>query len=64
MANFDFTVDESIGKTIGPANGYLVNLTRTQAGPYDPAQWSAAKQQWLTGRFVCAAAATSKFGVH
>ena len=52
MPNFDFTVDESIGKTIGPANGYLVNLTRTQAGPYDPAQWSAAKQQWLTGRFV------------
>jgi hypothetical protein len=53
MANFDFTVDETnIGQTIGPANGYLVNLTRTQAGPYDPAQWSAAKQQWLTGRFV------------
>ena len=33
MANFDFTVDESIGKTIGPANGYLVNLREHKRAP-------------------------------
>jgi hypothetical protein len=53
LAQFDYTLDEtSIGMTIGPPNGFVVNLTRTQAGPYDPPQWSEGRQRWKAGRFV------------
>jgi hypothetical protein len=41
-----------MGATIGPVDGFVVNLKRTKAGPYDPPSFSAATQQWTTGRLV------------
>jgi hypothetical protein len=53
MATFDFTIDETfVGATIGPVDGFVVNLKRTKAGPYDPPAFSEAKQQWTNGRLV------------
>jgi hypothetical protein len=50
---FDFVIDDSfVGQVIGPENGFVVNLKRTKAGPYDPPSFSEAKQQFTTGRFV------------
>lgn len=34
MATFDFVVDDTmVGTTIGPADGFLVNLTQTTPSP-------------------------------
>ena len=53
MATFNFIIDETfVGATSGPVDGFVVNLKRTQAGPYDPPAFSEAKQQWTAGRFV------------
>jgi hypothetical protein len=53
MATFDFILDETFtGQTIGPADGFVVNLKMTKAGPYDQPSFSEAKQQFTTGRFV------------
>ena len=53
MATFDFIIDETfIGATIGPVDGFVVNLKRTKAGPFDPPSFSEATQQFTTGRFV------------
>ena len=50
----DFTIDETfIGQTIGPANAYLVNLSRTQAPTrYEIPDWDPGRQCWKTARFV------------
>jgi hypothetical protein len=53
MATTDFIIDETfIGQTIGPQNGFLVNLVRTKAGPYDLAQWDEGRGVWKAGRLV------------
>ena len=50
---FDFTIDETFtGQTIGPVDGFVVKLRRTQACPYDPPSFSEATQQFTAGRFV------------
>ena len=41
-----------MGQTIGPPDGFVVNLKRTKAGPFDPVGFSEAKQQFTNGRFV------------
>ena len=53
MATFDYQItDANIGDVLPVADGFLVTLTRTKAGPYEVAQWSEGKQQWLTGHLV------------
>jgi hypothetical protein len=56
MALFDFTItDADMGRTLDPADGFLVNLVRTQPPlPGDMPQFSMAKQEWTAGRFFCA----------
>jgi hypothetical protein len=53
MALTEYTItDADIGRVLPVADGFVVNLKRTKAGPYDPPAFSEAKQQWTTGRFV------------
>ena len=53
MATFDFQIDESfIGQTIGPADGFVVDLGRTQAGVNEMPQWDPGRLCWKAGRFV------------
>lgn len=60
MATFDYTLtDADIGRVLPITNGFLVTLTRTKAGPYEVAQWSEGKQQWLTDIWCLEAVATS-----
>ena len=52
MAMFDFVInDQSVGQTIGPADGFLVNLT-TPSPKYEVPQWSESKRLWLSAYFV------------
>jgi hypothetical protein len=49
----DFTLtDADMGRVLPVADGFVVNLKRTKAGPFDPPSFSAATQQFTTGRFV------------
>jgi hypothetical protein len=54
MAMFDFTLDDqSVGQTIGPANGFLVSLIMTTPpSKYEVPDHSAAAQQFTSGYFV------------
>jgi hypothetical protein len=53
MATFDYTIsDANIGSVLPVTDGFVVNLTRTQAGPYDLAQWDEGRGVWKTGRLV------------
>jgi hypothetical protein len=54
MALFDFTLDDqSVGQTIGPANGFLVNLTlQTPPSVYETPDHNPATQQYKSGYFV------------
>jgi hypothetical protein len=53
MSAFDFSLDDSmIGQTIGPVNGFVTNLSRTAAGPYEQPQFNEGRQRWVAGRFV------------
>jgi hypothetical protein len=53
MATFNFTLtDADMGRVLTPADGFVVKLRRTKAGPFDPPSFSEATQQFTTGRFV------------
>ena len=53
MATFDYVIDDSfIGSALPVTNGYIVNLTRTKAGPSELAQWDEGRGVWKAGRFV------------
>ena len=53
MATFDFTIDQTfVGATIGPVDGFVVNLKRTLAGPFDPPSFDESRQQFTAGRLV------------
>ena len=41
-----------IGDVLPVIDGFVVNLSRTQVGVFDPPQWSEGKQQWLAGHLV------------
>jgi hypothetical protein len=49
----DYVIDDTmIGAVLPVANGFVVNLTRTKAGPYDLAQWDEGRGVWKAGRLV------------
>ena len=49
MATFDFVIDRSmVGQTIGPQNGWLIDLRQTQSGSNEPAM-ADPTGKWLTG---------------
>jgi hypothetical protein len=53
MATFDFTVTEAnIGQVIGPADGFLVNLTMTTPPVHEVPRWNEGSQKWVSGYFV------------
>ncbi|HZZ22863.1 MAG TPA: hypothetical protein VFE60_09940 [Roseiarcus sp.] len=54
MALTDYTLtDADIGRALTPADGFLVSLARTQAGPFDgPPRWDEGSMRWVSGRFV------------
>jgi hypothetical protein len=49
-AQFNFTIDETnIGETIGPPDGYLVNLIMTTPpNNNSPPRWDEGRGQWLS----------------
>jgi hypothetical protein len=50
---FDYTLtDADIGTVLPVPNGFLVNLSKTQAGVREEPQFSASKQCWIAGYFV------------
>jgi hypothetical protein len=51
---FDFTIDDqSVGQTIGPSNGFLVNLRMTQPpSVYETPDHNPGTQQFKSGYFV------------
>ena len=53
MATFDYVLtDADMGRVLTVADGFLVKLRRTKAGPFDPPSFSEATQQFTNGRFV------------
>jgi hypothetical protein len=53
MATTEFTLtDADVGKIIGPSGGFLVNLSRVSAGPFDPPSFDPGKRIWTAGRLV------------
>ena len=50
---FDFTIDESsIGQTIGPTDGFLVNLIMTAPPVHEVPRWDEGKLRWVAGYFT------------
>jgi hypothetical protein len=51
MAMFEFVLDDTfVGQTIGPADGYLVNLSRTKSPSDDGPPRAAPDGTWLSGK--------------
>jgi hypothetical protein len=52
---FDYTItDADVGRVLTPANGFLINLSRTSATPpgYEIVEWDEGRQQVKAGRLV------------